>query len=462
MKDAKRASCSSTFMTAAFIVTSIVIVGLLVTVLTLVISVWKQRHGNCRVLNKGGVNGTTATAVAERRLLSLPAPPSLAPIKALTYTRTYISTSSQATTGVALWYPTPNPSAKTASGSLPRPVLMFSAGRHDPTGAPYAAYPVGGNAFTTAYLKGIPLGAYSSVDVHENQLLLGGDSNSAGWQPSYVFQLPSEPPAFPIYSALEKIWQQPILREARGCTFGKNGSVILACIYQSIEIFSGPSLQTRTVYQPPGAGAAVTMVSVSCNKATGSVACGGRVDWSLIQAQPAPAACTTTDGSPFAKSAYLQGQATSLIEFETNMQAEGIFIGSVVSAEDIVVVGSSDNTTDSSARSFPLLFINGDPAKVQRLTSMPIAGRSVAVADISGNGLPDIFIVGTEGFHYLLLQGPVGVFTQQPIPTVPGDFYGRGVAAGRIFGSPDTFEVVISSLDNSDSFKNSVYSFSQI
>ena len=321
-----------------------------------------------------------------------------------------------------------------------------------------------------ASLPGVPPGAYSSVDVYNSRLLLGGDSVTYGadeWQPSYVFQLPA---TLSINSGLALIWTQPSLTpEARACTFGNNGSVILAGVRQAVQVYSGASLETCVSYFPLGIGDgnAITFPSVACNKTTGSIACGARVFWGLIQEEPFPQACTTTDG-PFAKSVYFRKQmsysaglfpTTSLLE--TNMQAVGIFIGPVVTSEDIVVVGSSDNTALSSARSFPLLFLNGDPSKAKRLTDTPIAARSVAVADISGNGLPDIFIVGTEGFHYLLLQGPRGSFTEQKIPIVEGDVYGHGVVTGRIFSSADTYEVVISSLDPSNVYKNTVLSFLQ-
>ena len=70
-------------------------------------------------------------------------------------------------------------------------------------------------------------------------------------------------------------------------------------------------------------------------------------------------------------------------------------------------------------------------------------GRNVAVADFTGNGLKDIFIVCVSDSHVLLLQTAPGVFKEFLVANTSAAAGGeaRGVAVGRLFGKDSSLEV---------------------
>ena len=71
-------------------------------------------------------------------------------------------------------------------------------------------------------------------------------------------------------------------------------------------------------------------------------------------------------------------------------------------------------------------------------------GRNVAVADFTGNGLPDIFLLCVSDPHLLILQTAPGVFAP-PLcianSTAEAGGEARGIAVGRLYGRTDSLEV---------------------
>ena len=71
-------------------------------------------------------------------------------------------------------------------------------------------------------------------------------------------------------------------------------------------------------------------------------------------------------------------------------------------------------------------------------------GRNVAVADFTGNGLLDIFIVCVSDKHLLLIQTALGSFEEEIFITNHTALAGgepRGIAIGRLNGQADSLEV---------------------
>lgn len=70
-------------------------------------------------------------------------------------------------------------------------------------------------------------------------------------------------------------------------------------------------------------------------------------------------------------------------------------------------------------------------------------GRNVSLADFTGNGLLDIFIVCVHDSHLLLLQIIPGVFEEVYISNTTALAGGeaRGIAIGRLYNNTDTIEV---------------------
>ena len=71
-------------------------------------------------------------------------------------------------------------------------------------------------------------------------------------------------------------------------------------------------------------------------------------------------------------------------------------------------------------------------------------GRNVAVADLTGNGLPDIFLLCVSDPHLLILQTAPGTFAP-PLCVVNSNAEAggeaRGFAVGRLNGRTDSLEV---------------------
>ena len=75
-------------------------------------------------------------------------------------------------------------------------------------------------------------------------------------------------------------------------------------------------------------------------------------------------------------------------------------------------------------------------------------GRNVAVADFTGNGLLDIFIVCVTDKHLLLIQTTLGSFEEIFITnhTALAGGEARGIVIGRLYGQADSLEVTLMSL----------------
>lgn len=70
-------------------------------------------------------------------------------------------------------------------------------------------------------------------------------------------------------------------------------------------------------------------------------------------------------------------------------------------------------------------------------------GRNLAVADFTGNGLLDIFIVCVTDKHLLLIQTTSGLFKEIFITnhTALSGGEARGIAIGQLYGLADSLEV---------------------
>ena len=70
-------------------------------------------------------------------------------------------------------------------------------------------------------------------------------------------------------------------------------------------------------------------------------------------------------------------------------------------------------------------------------------GRNVAVADFTGNGLLDIFIVCVTDKHLLLIQTTSGSFEEIFITnhTALAGGEARGIVIGKLYGLADSLEV---------------------
>lgn len=421
------------------------------------------------------------------------APLSLAVVRAaspfLSYTSSELQTQGQQVTGIALWF---------VSGQA-RPALLCSAGRHTlqdascfaifpssvvlppaPVPPPTAAsapapapsssddndFPVFAEVAASPFSSPVALpavqGSFSGVSVKAGYALFSGDGNESGVTPCTVYKLPE---VFNPY-ALTLAWSQPSsmitygAREPRSSCFGDNLDVVVGMTDGSVQIYSGPAWGTVRSVALPGSSVycPVTYVSLSYNTSTGVLAAGGRIPWPSLQLDPSRTLVYPSVGgcTQLAESFVFGANYGTPTPVQTQMQAVGTFAGTVITPNDVVFVGSSDNAgAGSNRKAIPFLLKGANPAQRVNLLQTSICARAVAVYDISGNGLQDIFIVCELEPHRLLLQTSPGVFSEQQIPCE--DEY-RGITIGRVYNNPATVEVVLTSINGTS---NIIYSFKQ-
>jgi len=86
-------------------------------------------------------------------------------------------------------------------------------------------------------------------------------------------------------------------------------------------------------------------------------------------------------------------------------------------------------------------------------------GRNVAVADFTGNGLLDIFIVCVTDKHLLLIQTTSGLFEEIFIINFTSLAGGeaRGICIGQLYGVVDSLEVSRFDIYFRSSFQSYIY-----
>eukprot|EP01035_Chromulina_nebulosa_P026631 gene26631-34885_t len=322
-----------------------------------------------------------------------------------------------------------------------RPAIIVSCGRHS-LAMCYMQFPDPNS--TTGFLDMIPIceGNFTNVSVigpdnnNHRLVLFSGGSGSGNVTPSQIFKIIVES------QSATTVWVDTNTQIARNGCFAQstNGDFVLAGY--SVDPDNGNQVSDTCYYE----FLSESWCSYSDNDNDNDNKFQWKLRWSLKVPHPL---------GPVAVGVSSNRRTTVVV---------GCYVGSIIGCPLTAYYNDDDDFTFVGVDDF--VFIGGGEAGVRaqsflltrkaddkmtltrsyrRIPLGPVTdGRNVAVADFTGNGLPDIFLLCVSDPHLLILQTAPGVFAP-PLcianSTAEAGGEARGIAVGRLYGRTDSLEV---------------------